>query len=154
MNDTDPRQGYIAGNITFGPNALDGYVDEDPIFSYSIYWVDSCGVPHGNPLARIPKRPRANLSDVCCSSEVYKAEVRAKIPYDSERLVIVPVTSAGPLPVGELTDVIADYAVNKTIVAVAITSAATPCMTPYSSVVSVTFVTAAAILSARFARTA
>lgn len=116
LNDTDPRAGYIAGNISFGPNALDGYVDEEPISAYAVYFVNGCGEALGHPdhpVAVVPKQ--SGITDTCCRHDAYRAEVRERVPAGSDRLVIVPMTSSGPLLVGELTEIISDFVVNNTV---------------------------------------
>jgi len=145
LNDTDPRPGWIAGNISFGPNAVDGYVDEAPVISYAVYFVDGCGVPFGRAVASVPKR--AGVPDYCCLNDAYIAEVVTRIPAGSERLVIVPLTSAGPLLVGELTEIVADWVVNKTVEIATVSRA----MTIPSSwrFALVTFVTSASLLISR-----
>lgn len=146
LNDTDPREGFIAGNISFGPNAVDGYVDEDPVTSYAIYFVDACRVPIGEPVATVPKR--SGVPNYCCQDDTYRAEVIQRLPLDSDRLVIVPVTNAGPLLVGELTEIISDWVVNKTV-GIGTTNGAALSIRPAWSVVLVTFVAVAALLTSR-----
>lgn len=146
LNDTDPRPGYIAGNISFGPNALDGYVDEGPVTGYDVYFVDGCGLPIGLPVATVPKRE--GVVDYCCQADAYLAEVTARVPWNSDRLVIVPVTSAGPLSVGELTDFISDWVVNATV-AIARSSSAVTSALPSWSLASVAFAAVASLLTSR-----
>lgn len=154
LNDTDPRAGYIAGNISFGPNAFDGYVDEEPISAYAIYFVKGCGEPIGHPMtdgddhpvAIVPKR--SGVTDTCCRHDAYRAEVIEKVPAGSDRLVIVPLTSAGPLLVGELTEIISDLVVNNTV-DVGQTSGGMGSKQFSWSLATVTFVTVASLLTSR-----
>lgn len=138
--------GWIAGNISFGPNAVDGYVDEDPVFSYAIYFVDACRVPIGEPVATVPKRP--GVPNYCCQDDSYRAEVIHRLPAGSDRLVIVPLTSAGPLLVGKLTEIIIDYVVNKTVL-IGKTNGAVLSIRPLWSLALVTFVAVAPLLNSR-----
>lgn len=147
LNDSDPREGWIAGNISFGPNAVDGYVDENPITSYAVYFVDACGVPIGEPVANVPKR--SGVPDFCCLHDAYRVEVIQRVPAGSDRLVILPLTSVGPLLVGELTDVITDWVINKTAGQPSSTSSTVVSMLPSWILASVTFVTAASLLTIR-----
>lgn len=146
LNDTDPRPGFIAGNISFGPNALDGYVDEAHINAYLVYFVDACGLPVGNAVSTVPKR--SGVPDYCCLDDAYMAEVVAEIPDNSDRLVIVANTSIGPLTVGELTDVIADFVVNETFT-IGTTSSSVISAWPSWSHAPVAFVTVASLLTSR-----
>lgn len=146
LNDTDPRPGWIAGNISFGPNAVDGYINEDPVESYAVYFVDSCGVLVGGAVASVPKRP--GVPSYCCLNDAYVANIAARIPSGSDRLVIVPMTSTGPLPVGELTALISDLVVNKTAV-VAVANGAVTRSLPRCILASVTFVAAATLFTSR-----
>lgn len=146
LNDTDPREGWIAGNISFGPNAVDGYVDEGPVTAYAVYFVDGCGLRIGGAVVTVPKQP--GVPDYCCLDDAYMAEVIARVPLGSDRLVIIPLTSAGPLTVGELTDVISDWVLNSTVV-VATTSSAVTSALPSWSLASATFVAAASLLICR-----
>lgn len=143
LNDTDPRQDVIAGNISFGPNAVDGYIDEDPVDAYAVYFVDSCLHPIGDAVARIPKRP--GVPTYCCLNDAYLAEIEpTRIPDGSDRLVIVPLTTAGPMLVGELTAVISDLVVNETV-RIAITSASVTSTLPCWSLAAVTVVAVASL---------
>ena len=63
-------------------------------------------------------------------------------------MVIVALTSAGPLTVGELTEFITDWVVNETV-AIAIANGCKTSVQPSWSVVSVTFVAAASLLASR-----
>lgn len=149
LNDTDPRAGYIAGNISFGPNALDGYVDEEPISAYNIYFVTACGEPIGHPdhpVAMVPKQ--SGVTDSCCRHDAYRAEVLQRVPTGSDRLVIVPVTSSGPLLVGELTELISDWVVNHTV-DLGQTSGGMGSKRFSWSLAMVTFVTVASLLTSR-----
>lgn len=147
LNDTDPREGYIAGKISFGPNALDGYVDEDPVTAYEVYFVDGCGLPIGDAVATVPKK--SGVPDFCCLGDAYMAEVIARVPPGSDRLVIVPLTSAGPLTVGELTDVIADWVINITTTEVVGQANHAVLASPFQSLASVAFAAAAVSLTSR-----
>lgn len=138
--------GWVAGNISFGPNALDGYVDEGPISSYAVYFVDSCGAVVGEAVANVPKR--SGVIDTCCQSDAYRAEVIQRVPLGSDRLVIVPLTSSGPLLVGELTEIISDWVVNKTVQKRIANGAVASMPSPWS-LASVTFVAVASLLTSR-----
>jgi len=128
-------------------------VDEDPIVSYSVYFVDGCGLPMGDPVATVPKQSGVYDTSLpshnwCCQNDAYRAEVIERIPPGSGRFVIVPVTSTGPLSVGELTDFINDFVVNDTD-AIAITNGGMTSALPSWRLVSVTFVAAASLLASR-----
>lgn len=110
LQDTDGREGYISGRLSFGPNAINGIVNEDPVTGYSLYLVDQCGVQIGAPLATVAKRP--GVPQGCCAHGAYTFEVKdAVLPlgHGKLRLVVVPFTPAGPVPVGEMTDVVHDF---------------------------------------------
>jgi len=155
LNDTDPRPGFVAGNISFGPNAFDGYVDEEPVTGYEVYFVDGCGLPMGRAVATVPKRssgvPQVTgpHGEYCCQSDAYMAEVIEPIPWGSDRLVIVPVTPVGPLTVGELTDIIYDWVINETAGVAVASGGMASALPSFWSLASVTFVAAASLLTSR-----
>lgn len=110
MQDTDGREGYISGTISFGPNAINGVVDEGPITGYAVFLVDDCGEHVGVPVATVAKR--RGVPQGCCQRSTYTAEVKSTIyPVDhgTLRLAVVPFTPTGPLPVGALTRYVVDY---------------------------------------------
>jgi len=129
FEDLDGREGYITGSVSFGPNSINGIVDEEPITGYAVYLVDECGVQFGIPVASVAKRP--GVPQGCCEHSAYTVQVNAlAIPLDHGmlRLSVVPWTPAGPLPVGELTRNVFDY----------ITPPETPAPTPAPPPVNIT----------------
>jgi len=98
--------------LSFGPNALDGAVDEDLVTGYEVSFVDACGQKLGGAVATVPKRP--NVTALCCIEDAYTVTIAARLPTGAQRLAVAPVAAgAGPLPVGELSDVIADFVVGE-----------------------------------------
>lgn len=94
--------------LSFGPNALDGAVDEDLVTGYEVSFVDACGQKLGGAVATVPKRP--NVTALCCIEDAYTVTIAARLPTGAQRLAVAPVLAgAGPLPVGELSGVLADY---------------------------------------------
>lgn len=123
-------------------------MDEGPVTAYVLYFVDGCGLPFGDALATVPKR--TGVPDYCCLENAYTAEVRSHVPAGSNGIVIVPLTSAGPLTVGEITD-FSDYFMNETTSAKprATAGAVTSSLPSWSLLASVTFVAAASLLTSR-----
>jgi hypothetical protein len=146
LNDTDNRTGFIAGAISFGPNAVDGYIDEAPIDGYVVHFVDGCFVPFGDALATVPKKE--GVPTECCSNDAYTAEVSTHVPMGAAGIIILPLTETGPLTVGEIMELV-DYAFNHTpeLVIVGSSSTVTASRPSWSLVASVAFVAVVALLT-------
>lgn len=118
--DVDPRKRIVNMTFEFGPNALDGTVDEDGIEEYHIYFADTCGnllpVDSDNKSAtgeirRIPVD--RSLEAGCCTFGAYKVgPLLARMPGEEENLtvVVVPkITGIGLLSVGHVAGLVTDF---------------------------------------------
>jgi len=146
LNDTDAREGFISGLISFGPNAVDGYIDEAPIEGYVVHFVDGCYVPLGDALATVPKKE--GVPTECCSNDAYTVNVSTHIPMGAAGIIILPLTETGPLTVGEIIELV-DYSFNNTqeLVIVGSSSTVTASRPSWSLVALVPFVAVAALLT-------
>lgn len=109
--DTNAAPGEIAATVQFGPNTLDGVVDESGILSYSVFMVDECNKRIGDALATVEVVPGLPQGG-CCQSDAYTVAVAAQLPFNTTgaSLMIVAETSAGLLSVGAVTGFVADDA--------------------------------------------
>jgi len=111
--DADVRKGYLLLDLTFGPNFREGNFFEDEILSYAVYVVNTDGKrliqEKVGEVAKLPYLPDSEML-TCCKDTYYTVRVNAALPSNTSRamLEIVPVTFAGPMPVGIFTDVIED----------------------------------------------
>jgi len=117
QGDIDSRVGRIEVEISWGPNILDGVVNEDVIKGYEIYAVTSCRERTGVALAKIlPLQGTPSTSSIqtgkCCDTAMYKANVISQLPpgVTSQSFMVVPLTSIGPLDAGWVTPEIDDFA--------------------------------------------
>lgn len=117
LKDLDKRAGYIKTNVKFGPNVLNGIVDESAIDGYRIYFVSSCSKKVSDDSTYVAKRNHGRAGDsvdsVCqCATSTYRATVTGQLHEDVEeapRLMIVPVLTGGTdLPMGVTTPAIED----------------------------------------------
>lgn len=117
LRDHDSREGYIAVTLEFGPNILNGKVNESGIAGYRVYMVGPCLDKIGQSLVYVNKTEHGHqgeeVSDICgCPTWVYTAQVTGKLPDKSTaaRLMITPVTTDGyELPMGMTSATLEDY---------------------------------------------
>eukprot|EP00933_Yihiella_yeosuensis_P053844 TRINITY_DN52143_c0_g1_i1.p1 TRINITY_DN52143_c0_g1~~TRINITY_DN52143_c0_g1_i1.p1 ORF type:complete len:333 (+),score=20.57 TRINITY_DN52143_c0_g1_i1:150-1001(+) len=119
-NDTDPRKGFMNVQLTFGPLAILGRVDESAITGYGIFLVDNCSRPildHASGYIEV--NPNITHDPACCISDTYVVDVVFALPLDhiSATLMILPNTTNGFLPMGDSTGEILDS--NTTLIALA-----------------------------------
>lgn len=116
--DTDTRPGIISVRLEFGPNVLNGVVNENVIQGYRIYMASDCSVKLSNSLAYVSASNSfangVSVNGVCgCPSSSYSVQVQAQLPagVNEGRLMIVPITSGGyELPMGRMTGLVQDNA--------------------------------------------
>lgn len=110
-SDLDERDGYISTEVRFGPNALDGIVDEADVLGYFVFMTDACGRKIGTAVAAVQARstPPADAG-TCCQLDAYRLSFTARLPFNtsSVALMVVPNTTAGLLPVGASTAPVVD----------------------------------------------
>jgi len=107
-------------NFEFGPNSLDGTVDELDIEEYEVWLADQCGNLLGpQPVTTVPVQGRENnkqakptLPQGCCSKRAYKVEIeQAYLPvgHTNVSVVIVPFTSSVQrLTIGAVAGIVVD----------------------------------------------
>lgn len=108
--DSSPTVNYILTDIRFGPNVVDGIVNEDGISSYNVYLCDVNG-------SRIQTEEVASveaqgLTAACCTVDLYLVPIAAYIPPEAGgavRFEIVPVVDIGPLPAGVFSASVVDW---------------------------------------------
>lgn len=108
-NDTDPRVGYISVLLSFGPNLMDGVVDERNVTGYKVFLADDCNKKIGDVLHHFNETMGA-YGNGCCDASAYVAQVNAAIPAGSmyAKLMVVPTTDIGDLTTGAITNAIQD----------------------------------------------
>ena len=72
FTDTDESTGSYAGVVYWGPNMLNGVVDESFVDYYAIVPVDDCGIPQSNLLGWVGKKTPAAT---CCDNMKYSATI-------------------------------------------------------------------------------
>jgi len=111
FNDTDPRPSIVAGSFTFGPNSLDGEVNETGIANYQVWMVDDCGVMLGDSaIAKVEVNP--GLEPACCTPEAYRVNFYFQLPpnMSNTSLMVVPfLEGSGLLKLGSIAGVVYDY---------------------------------------------
>lgn len=112
--DTDPTEGRIVTTLFFGPNALEGSVDEDVVLGYSVYFADNCSRKIGETIAYVAKRGLPPTP--CCQFDAYTVELDVPYPENETNvsLMVVPYTTVGDLTSGMTTFEIVDYIDNTT----------------------------------------
>lgn len=115
LQDTDCRRGHLAVSLSFGPNVLDGVIDEEGIDGYAIFAVGSCETMAlreiwlREPLVKVPISSVAAWMDDCsCPVHTYTVHLEVDLagtPLEGEaaQFAIAPITSAGVLPVAATT---------------------------------------------------
>lgn len=117
--DEDTREGFLRTVIEFGPNILNGLVDETGISGYSIYMVNNCHEKLSSRLAHVnitnhTYTGRAVRDPCSCPSSTYRVEVATQLPSGQSqraqvRLMVVPMTLRGTdLPMGVSTGALQD----------------------------------------------
>lgn len=110
-SDSDEREGYISTELQFGPNSLDGAVDEAEVLGYSVFMTDDCGLRMGAAVAAVQASSTPPpTAGGCCQPDVYRVSFTAQLPFNisSVAFMVVPNTSAGLLPVGPRTSPVVD----------------------------------------------
>lgn len=116
FNDTDPRLNVVYGAFDFGPNSVEGLIDEEGISEYHIYFADDCG----NLLKRIAVIPRDwSLEKGCCTPAAYQVEFHVGLPvnHSNVSVMVIPYINEtdqdgqelGLLPIGAVAGFLNDY---------------------------------------------
>ena len=85
FTDTDATTGTYTGSVTFGPNMLDGVVDESMLDSYAVFGVDDCGAIVSGMLGWTYK---SSSSETCCDSTKYSISISVSSPSYSKIMVV------------------------------------------------------------------
>lgn len=109
--DTNLAQGQFSGTIAWGPNMINGAVDESHIDGYTVLVVDDCGlrlsVPGGPDHKYVPKIP--GLLQGCCTREAYSVSWSLTLPQGYGYFMVVPYSSAwGELDAGPVVPILDD----------------------------------------------
>mmetsp|Transcript_88141 Transcript_88141/g.273945 ORF Transcript_88141/g.273945 Transcript_88141/m.273945 type:complete len:158 (-) Transcript_88141:90-563(-) len=107
--DADRRPGFISTILRFGPNAVNGTINETGIVGYSVFLLDSCGRRSGAPVASVAAQPQAPVQP-CCQHDTYTVQFTAPLPigYAGAALTVIPQTTAGLLPIGLVSEFVTD----------------------------------------------
>jgi hypothetical protein len=108
--DFDSRAGRLEVQIFWGPNTLDGFVNEEVIEGYAVFAAE-CRERQGDALATIPAKTNTrDKTQECCNHEMYQTTVQFQLPpgVTSKVFMVVPLTSIGPLDAGWVTSEIED----------------------------------------------
>jgi hypothetical protein len=130
--DTDSRTGHMEVQLTWGPNMIDGVIDESAISGYAVYAANDCGERQGDALATITALGIPEGGEVCCNNELYQANVRSKLPdgVTSQSFMVVPLTSLGALDVGWVSSRVVDAFVTTTTTTTTTTTATNATTSP------------------------
>lgn len=91
--DENPAKDYFSGTIQWGPNMINGTVDETMIDRYYVLIVDDCDVVR-SVAGMLPKR--TGLRTGCCEADAYKLKVQVALPPKYHRFSIMAVKDATP----------------------------------------------------------
>lgn len=97
--DTDAREGFYSGTITFGANQVQGQIDESNIKEYKIFITDWMGIPIGASVATVAK---TSTLKTCCDQGLYSAALAGvPLPADGRYVTVHPVdTNDFVMPLG------------------------------------------------------
>jgi len=110
-SDKHPGRGKYTGLVNFGPNEVNGAIDESDISEYRVHWGDASGHILGEAAGSIAVMN--NTLDCCIG--IYSVQLSgAKIPLGAATLIVVSVDLIGfPMPVG-LSTPVSDWIVTTT----------------------------------------
>eukprot|EP00931_Biecheleriopsis_adriatica_P054864 TRINITY_DN32329_c0_g1_i1.p1 TRINITY_DN32329_c0_g1~~TRINITY_DN32329_c0_g1_i1.p1 ORF type:complete len:2934 (+),score=344.49 TRINITY_DN32329_c0_g1_i1:623-8803(+) len=112
FQDTDGREGILAGNLVWGPAQLDptansgrpqsktnprplqfagrGVISEDEVHNYSVYFVDTCNRTMGGIIASLEPFYVRQTKSKCCVNDVYNVSLsELEIPQEATGLAVV-----------------------------------------------------------------
>lgn len=91
--DVDRRAGYFQGTIEWGPNMIDGIVNETLIDRYFVLIVDSCNVV----LSVVGMKPkRGDVPAACCLVDAYQLTFATQLPDNYDRFTVMAVKDGSP----------------------------------------------------------
>lgn len=164
--DQDCREGFVDTYLSFGPNSVDGLVDETLVTGYAVVVVDGdCGTTvRGQtklsaPVAVLAKSVwgRRSSVDLCgCVPDAYRVRVSVALPEGSEavKFMILPNTSVGLMPVGVTTPLVLDSVCTTTSTLTTTTATATTTTSTTMTTTTTTTTTSTATTSTTTSSTA
>jgi len=149
--DEDVREGHIKATLFWGPNALEGVVDESVVTGYFVYFADSCSRKLGESVAYVPKLGTdQSSSSSCCQHDLYSATIVGEWPPGLEgniTLMVVPETDMGELSVGLSTEPLEDLVDKEVVVHGGRTNGAVACVGGVSPIAASAWLVAVALIS-------
>lgn len=107
--DSDPRQNYFTGSVSFGPNRVDSMIDETSVSGYKVLLVDSAGAT----LSTVSTVAKSNVatSDCDCNANAYTVQMTAvELHASVAGVMIVAIDSNNvDMPVGHVKALVDDY---------------------------------------------
>lgn len=107
--DTHPAPGIIRSKLEWGPNALEGIVDETGIIGYSVYITSVCNRKLSEALVFV--QSVGFKKQDCCPINTYAAELEVEMTDNSTNVtfMIVPHTDQGEFSYGAVTNLVVDW---------------------------------------------
>lgn len=89
--DTDEKTGDFAGKVVFGPNMVNGVVDETVLDYYVVLPMDDCGhIPLNQAI--LGHVAKSSTPPICCEQDMY--EITISLPqFTYNKIVVVPAGS-------------------------------------------------------------
>jgi len=138
FEDMDERTGDYAGMLKFGPNILNGTVDESMLSNYIVLPMDDCGhIPKDATVLAVVPKGSPTIHN-CCEHEKYEAELTMPA-FAYSKIVIVPAGADYNMDhlddgfVIDLVDLTTTTTTSQTTMTVTTTSTMTDTMTSMTS---------------------
>jgi hypothetical protein len=118
--DTDQAEGLVTMTVYWGQNAIGNEIDQQPVQSYQLYWVDdNLVLTDSTPIATVqkPNPEQFDQKTHCgCNDREYSAVLDAvQFPGGTTKIMVVPVDVNGfAMPVGKAFDVVDQYTTTTT----------------------------------------
>jgi len=114
FTDSDARFGVVTGQLFFGPNQKDGFVDESLLWGYRLSFVDACGADLGE-IAKVAKRDYPPA--ICCDPERYSFHLKSvQAPAGAVAILVAPYKGNWRL-LGGMTISFVDFYISSTTTA-------------------------------------
>lgn len=99
--DLDGRPGFYSGTVSFGPNQVDGMINETIIREYRVYYID-VHMQKSSMIAAF-NRSVAESNTACCDTETYQFNLKNVPVAEYAGAMVVPVDTNGvEMPLGEV----------------------------------------------------
>lgn len=110
VEDLDLREGVFSGTILWGPNQIDGIVNESFINGYKVTVVDRCGHPltlDGDVSALYFPKQVGKFEPSCCSGDAYAATWSLTLPEGYSHFMVVAYSNVwGDQDAGSLVEIV------------------------------------------------